>query len=361
MFLGWSLPLPESRRGAGFGNEVIPWGKAFIAARELGLRTLHPAWALNSRGYRRDFGTSRLDWPLHQAIARAPGVTITRDMASKHDDYADVVRNLSLPRGKIVVRHASGMAGGYAGIWRAREYLRSQVAKPPHVATDLYRIRDRLRRNALTVAMHVRSDGFTVAPEGPRPGEFNRTLPIEWYHAIAEYLRAHFREHLQLIIVADDPERDEVQRLQDRFGTVQPPARARPLLSDILLMSSADLLVCSVSSLSLFGAFISERPYVWYGPHLNDWGGWRSIWGHEREQHQGGLTARNQVSADPVEALLTRGVAVGMDGALPEPMMAHLSEVLQLKNRRYDLIEYGLIPTMPARPGHTTAAAERKI
>ena len=60
--LQYALPMATGR-GAGLGNELIPWGKAYIASRVLGIPALHPAWGLNTRRYWEYFGTSRIDWP----------------------------------------------------------------------------------------------------------------------------------------------------------------------------------------------------------------------------------------------------------------------------------------------------------
>lgn len=333
-----------STRGAGFGNEVIGWGKAFIGAQELGLQPLHPAWALNERKYRYDFCTSLFDWPAHQALRGLPKITVTHAQAANHHDYADVMRDLreqvDRKRGPLAVIHTSGMAGGYFGIRRARNFLRTAITTPQHVAGDMYRIVDRLAPQRLTVALHIRAGDFGGNAEGPKPGQFNTMLPIDWYAATATNLRATFGDSVEFVIFTDDDDNPAIVSLAHELQSIPLPVRDRPLLSDIQAMASADLLICSVSSLSMFAAYLSDKPYIWFGPHLGERNGLRSIWGHEDGQASG-LTAYN-ASRYEQDPLVTRGTPVMEDGRLPDRLLAHLQNALDLKNESRDLIMYGV-------------------
>ena len=345
----WSLPALQGARGAGFGNEVIAWGKAFIGAQELGCTAVHPAWSLNPRGYRRDFGTSRLDWPLQQALRLLPTVTVTTEMAAKHVDYADAMTELKKrPQGWMVVKHDSGMSGGYMGIWRARTYLRAQLEQPKHVARDMYEIERALSADVLRVAMHVRVGDFDRDRHGPQPGQFNVAVPPDWYASVAATLREALGPRIQFTVLTDDPASPDVRSLISALGAVVLPGRAKPFISDLLTMISSDLLVCSVSSLSMFAAFASDRPYLWFEPHLNERGGWLSIWGHEASQG-GKVTRSNEAVAKQSEALLCRGSAANPSGALPSTLLEHLERLSWAKARQYDLIAYGVIPTTAER------------
>lgn len=57
-------------RGAGLGNELIPWARAFLMAQVVGGRSLPPAFGLNPRRYWRHFGTPRYDWITHRLLVR---------------------------------------------------------------------------------------------------------------------------------------------------------------------------------------------------------------------------------------------------------------------------------------------------
>lgn len=346
---GWSLPVVSGRRGAGLGNEVIGWAKAHLAAQELGLRTVHPAWGLNRRGYRRDFGTTRADWLVQAAAAAAlPSVDLTWELirSTGEADYGLAVRALAdrpeLGRRPLVVRNVSGMAGGFLAVRRARGYLLSRVLAPEHVTADLHRIAARWDdAAAVRVAVHVRGGDFAGGGAGPGPGQFNRAVPDRWYVEVCRSLRAELGDGVRFLVLSDG-DGAVVRRLVAEVGAVTPPARRRPLLSDVAAMAGADLLVCSVSSLSMFAAFLSGGHYLWYAPQLERTGGWRSIWGREPEQ-LAGPTARNRAAAAPPAGRPPRGVPVEDGGQLPADLPRLLAERAELRDPRHDLLLYGVV------------------
>ena len=289
MRLSFSVPLLHSFRGAGLANEAIPWAKAFIGAREFGLRCLHPAWGLNPRGYSHDFSTSRLDAVAQRALVRAlPTRRITPALVEStgERDYARALQALRpelnlRPDRPVVVTHES-MEGGWIGIRSARAFLRAAFLQPPHVAVDLYRIGRQLDPEKLTAAVHLRFGDFLRSGHGPGPGIFNQTLPDSWYEETIHTILDTFPDRLDIVLVTDDPDAAVVRRLLELDQVQVPPTRARPVLSDLSLLASADLLVCSTSAFSQLAAFLSESPYIWCAPHLYvDKDGWGSIWGHD--------------------------------------------------------------------------------
>ena len=62
--------------------------------------------------------------------------------------------------------------------------------------------------------------------------------------------------------------------------------------SDLLLLASADLLVCSLSSYSLTAAWLGAMPYLWLRDQLHDDDGWLSMWG------AGPVSARDSTAAN---------------------------------------------------------------
>jgi hypothetical protein len=354
---GFSIPLTHGFRGSGLGNEVIPWAKAFIASQEFGLKLIHPAWGLNARRYSRDFSTSSADWLGQRALRIAlPTTRITEHMVREtgEDDYALALRalakDLNIGRRMPSVVLNEGMSGGYYGIQRARDFLQHQLLRPRHVARDLYRISEVLDPERLTVAVHVRARDFASQSNGPTPGQFNMALPSSWYEAVIANLDHTFGESVQYLVFSDATEITVLKTLTARKGVIIPPRRRHPLLSDLFSMVNADVLLCSVSSFSMLAAFLSEKPYVWFEPHLSDHGGWRSLWGHEESQQAPrGLTAHNIVSAEAAaDPIFARGVAVGVDGRLPEELLQMLEQTAALKRRRHDLLYYGVIRTSSA-------------
>ena len=335
----WSLSL-MSGPGEGLGNEVIPWAKSWIAARELGLRTLHPGWGRNPRQYWRDFGTARADWIVHRLAARAmPRLHVPADVyeltGTAH--YGDAIRRYlgDLPAGPLLVTH-EGMSGGYLGIEAARDFVRAELLRPPHVAADLYRIGRAVSGDRLVVALHVRRGDFGATPPGP--GQFNAALPMSWYRGITKQIEGAFPGRVTTLVLSDDPgSADEVGST-----AIALPARAKPLLSDVLTLAEADLLVCSVSSFSMLGAFLSNAPYIWYRPQLVEEDGWLSIWGDEPGYGHAATARSRQRAAE--RRSRGRGIPLDVDEPLPDDLLRDLEARLRQRDSSADLLRFGVLP-----------------
>lgn len=340
--IGFSLPRPVGR-GAGLGNEVIPWGKAFIGAQELGLRCLHPAWGANSRGYAHEFGTTRLDWIGYRLLRVLPTVTISDELVETTGarfDYQTAIRVLAenenwKRRGPLVLQHQS-MAGGYLSISSARHFLQAQTIFTPAAVASAYS--EHRQSHALRVVLHVRAGDFSAGNDDPSPGEFNVSIPIDWYRQVAKAIRASFDGAIEMHVLSDT-ESPELAALRRSVGASARVVRSS--LGDLEFMAHADLLVCSISSFSLLAAFLSNSPYIWFGPHLGERSGWLSIWGHEDLQTDGPTQTNSQYfETEP----WGRGFAIGWsDENLPRELSSLLVTRYQLTDCRRDLLYYGVI------------------
>lgn len=300
------LCLPDvSGRGAGLGNEMIPWARAHLAAQVLGARCLRPAFGLNARGYARHFGSSRLDWLHRLALKRSlPVVAFTEQdyLAHGGGDVVVALQGFAQARGlferQAFVLTTQGMWGGFAHIEAAREYMAAQLMHTRFAARNLLRLRERLCADKLTVGIHVRLGDFgpARAPDDYR-GQMNVALPLEWYRRVAGSIQAQLGDAVQFLVVSDAP-----------AAALRPLTQGLPCIltadlpdsdcSDLLALAQADLLVCSISSFSLWAAFLSRAPYLWYGPQLQPHPeGFLSIWGHETGQQLDGSPTRRALAA----------------------------------------------------------------
>jgi hypothetical protein len=343
---GYSIPRLISWRGAGLGNEIIPWGKALVAAHHLGLRAVHPAWALNPRGYRAEFETSRLDWLAQHAVSRVmPRVQITTDdvRASGASDYRDVLdavlarRSL---RGPVALEHASGMYGGYRSIQAARTLLLREFLRPRATAEALYAVGASANRGRLTVGLHVRAGDFDSSRE-IRPGVFNVAVPGRWYVSVAERLAAELGEDVEVLVISDGQQAALIDELRRVLPVVDLQLGRHTAVGDLVLLAACDVLVCSISSYSLAAAFLSDRPYIWFAPHLNSIDGWLSLWGHEEDQREGPTASFSRSDAAP--GLVGRGIPLDWDDALPEHALDLLNAALLAKTASRDLIYFGAV------------------
>lgn len=345
--LGWSVPRVH-RRGAGLGNECIGWGKAFLGAQALGLRTVSPAWGLNRRGYRIDFHSNRFDWISHRMYVPGRRIVVDRVLLQElgeHNDYYEAMlelgRRVKTPGG-LVLEHRSGMSGGYLGIQKARNFLFGQL-----LGTRLSGIHtSRSEAGEPVIAVHIRGDDFHESESGPKPGEFNKAIPLRWYIHVINLFR-RFDERVKILVLTDIKDRRAVAELQETGATIL-SSEDRNALDDLSVMVEADALVCSVSSFSMLAAFLSGKPYVWFGPHLFESGGWLHIWNHgpgvaEIDSRSLFLPRfSNEFASDKI---VGRGIPIWLDDvSIPDGLAEYLEITVPFQKRASDLMYYGMVP-----------------
>ena len=245
------LCMPRVRgRGAGLGNELIPWTKAFIASAQLDLRLLPPAFGLNPWGYRKYFGTSRFDWIVHRILPwMMPTIVFT-----EAEYLATGERDFGLALAKFAKRHAlakrhsyllivEGIWGGYYALREAVPFVWQTLYRSGGVAEKLYAVRQRLRQNELVVAVHMRFGDFAKAEETTDyRGRFNISIPLDWYRSTCKAIREAVGEGVRFVLLTNGrPEqiRDYVEEFHP-ITTLDIPDSA---CSDLLTMAHADLIV----------------------------------------------------------------------------------------------------------------------
>lgn len=342
-------------RGAGLGNELIPWARAFLAAQLLDARVLPPAFGLNSRRYWRHFGTPRFDWVANRVLQFALPVVEFKEadyLAHGGGDFVAAFRTFAnanaLHTRSSYVLVTEGMWGGYRHIAAARDFMFSVLYQSRFAARNLLRIYERLNPDKLTVAMHVRLGDFGAAPSdlGAYRGKFNLALPLAWYRSIARSIQQTLGDSVQFLIVSDGSA-EQLKPLLDGLDATTTSDIEDSDCSDLLALAKADLLICSVSSFSTTAAFISNAPYVWFEPNLQRHDGrLYSIWGHEPAQQAAtGCTQRalqSHLSGSNLEN--GRGIPIGIAGELPADLLSELLATKRMANISADLVYYGVAP-----------------
>lgn len=346
------IPSPAGR-GIGLGNELYSWAKAWLAARAIGGTALNPAFGLNPRQYWRYFGTSRLDFLTHRALlATLPRYRFTETdyLSTGEHDFRKAVAAFAQREGwhrrRLFALEVGGMWGGLLAIREARDFVLTRLYGTRGTAENLTDWRTCTDPDRLLVALHVRAGDFgAMAPGTDYRGRFNCTLPLDWYIAVCDSLRRHFGPRVQFQLFTDGrPE--ALAPFIERFAPLTGFHMRNSVCSDILAMAGADLLLCSISSFSLWGAFLSNAPYIWYAPHLQQHDGTCSIWGHEPwQQAADGPTAlfRRQI-AEGEGGAAPRGVPVGEAGEVPDSLLTRLEATLRQKRTATDLALYGVAP-----------------
>jgi hypothetical protein len=337
---------------------MLAWGKGWIASQVLDARLIGPSWGLNQRRYDRNFRTSRLDFVAEDALARLAPHRFTESdyRATGLVDFGDALemwaRGRGLDRRGSYLVAVEGMWGGYAAIRRAREFLLAQLLNSRGALRNAFGA-VRRDRTKLFVTVHMRAarDGFTApGKDEDVRGRFNIFVPGEWYLWVCDALRSEFGERIQFYFLTD--RRDEVfEEAVRRFNPGQLHQTGLTECSDLLLMTEADLRVCSVSSYSLAACFLSDGPYLWYEPQLTLRDGAYSLWGDEKDQqHSTSATGRSiaylrgQESVEKVgESAL--GAAMKIGDLLPSGLVKQLWRRVESLDPRTNLLDYGAIPS----------------
>jgi hypothetical protein len=352
----------HGRRGAGLGNEILPWAKGWLASQVLKAHLLGPSWGINPRRYYRNFRTSRLDFLLEDALQCLPHHAFTEQdyQGSGEIDFGSALKKWASAKG-ITSKHSyivtvDGMWGGYPSIRSARAFLLAKLLNSRDVLRNVYQITSRLSSGKLFVAVHIRSagDGFIVPAAGEDiRGKFNILVPAEWYLWVCGALQERYRDAIQFHFFTDrrNAEFEEAVR---RFNPGQAIQEGLTECSDLCLMAHADLRVCSVSSYSLAASFLSEGPYLWYEPQLGLSQGRYSLWGdndspgsvstHIFRSHGQAPDADARRSATREAPTVALGTAMKIGDPLPEDLVCLLDHRLATRDRRTNLLEYGSIP-----------------
>ena len=344
----------RGKRGEGLGNECFAWAKGWIAAQVLDAHLVGPAWGLNARRYYRNFGTSRLDVVAEELLRRLPHHAFTEAdyRATGQVDYRDAIKHWAdmkgLGRSGSYIVSVTGMFGGYPAIHSARTFLLSRLLGSRDALANVFEVQSKWRRDKLTVAVHMRFGGDFTEP-GPGEdvrGKFNIRVPDEWYLWVCSQLQNVFGDRIQFYFFTDrgGPGFDAAVQ---RFNPGQVRQGGLTECSDLVLMSQADLRVCSISSYSLVASFLSGGPYLWYEPQLNLNEGIYSIWSHEPAQQ---LEGSQSHSANRFVAEMRRsgnatasypGTAMTTGDPLPEQLITALTQRLSVLDTRTNLLEYG--------------------
>jgi hypothetical protein len=373
--LRWCLPKVQGR-GAGLGNELIPWARVQLMAQVLGARALAPAFGLNQRAYHRHFGSSRGDWLMHAALERSLPVVDFDEAAYLASGGGDVVHafgrwahQLGLHERRALVVRTQGLWGGYGHIARARDWVRARLHASRWAAANLAELGLRLDPHHLTVAMHVRMGDFEAAREPSHShdphhehshehyrGRFNTALPLDWFVSAGVQLQQALGARVQFLVFSDGTP-EQLRPLTRHLHCVPTHVRHPADVSDLLAMAGADLLLCSVSSYSAWAAFLSQGHYLWFAPQLHPLGqGWGAVWGHEAQQnmpYSPTLQAWAAHKAETQPRAPSRAWAMAPGAELPAGLLAELEHRHALRRPCADLMQYGVVPMGKPHGFHT--------
>jgi len=336
------IPQTITRRGAGLGNELHGWAKAYLAAEALDAKALPPAWGRSSRGYRRYFNSSRLDW-LHRSLLISLLPTHVFDeeqyVATGVLDFVEAVR-VYADRHNLLTRLAfvfvtGEMWGGMSILRPAFPFVRRVLYSAEGTVQNLSSLHLRIPSGSIVIAIHVRRGEFTAEipdPSQPLWSQWNWALPLDWYIQVCRSIVEQLDVPHSFVLFTDgSPE--ELQPLIRDVGPITLFDQEMNVCSDLLAMAAADLLICSRSSFSIWAAALSDSPYIWPADSLYSGPDYRAIWDHGEPT----VSQENPTRQRP------RGVPVDSSSAVPYGLMGYLESVYSRRALSTDLVFYGRI------------------
>jgi hypothetical protein len=347
----FALPVVHGR-GAGLANELFSWAKAYIAAQELNLVPLHPGWGFNKRPYWKYFGTSRADRLAHEALRRSlPNFKFTEEeyLKRRPASFREAVRAFGeeneIEERKAVVLELSGLWGGVPAIAEAKEFIRGQLLTTRHTASNLYEFQQLIDPEKGTVCFHIRRGDF--APDGKMDyaGKFNIAVPIDWFVAVARTIRRATADNYQFVVVGDCTDED-IRGFVAEFPDLIVVRQKNSDISDLICLASADLIVCSISSYSMWGVCLSAPTsrYIWFAPNLVEVNGRYCIWGSQPAQMLPNSETKILLEQLAItQAGEPRGLAVGRSGEVDDKFLEYLNILSRFRNRNTDLLQYGSV------------------
>jgi hypothetical protein len=275
----------------GLGNNLITVAKAYLIADSCQMTYQPPSWPPNEHvtpptkdGYGYYFPTTLTDRMrlevfrqlrrVQQKLKVPVGPPVVLFGRADYDrlgvvDVGEACAAYLEGRGlhdsaKSAVVTTSGMWGGYAGIRRARTWLRALLMSHAETRRRFEEIQARTA-GRLRVAVNIKMGSYV--PMGARIMEGERCvrLPLEWFTKVSRLIREI--SDCEFILVTDGT-REELAPFLDELRPVHCVGESYTDLLGLLLLIHSDLVVCSNSTYSRLGCFLNDRPYVWIADTL---------------------------------------------------------------------------------------------
>lgn len=346
----WSVGRIQARRGAGLGNEIFPWAKAYLGSRVFGATLVDPPWRANPRRYDLDFAKGGWASALkYYSLASGPSLRITTSMVKETGrlDYYDALTDIkseTLSRKSRIIVHESGMDLGYRGIRRARPFLQNRLLGTP-LALRCVSEMDGRSVQKIRVGLHLRSGDFAVASV-LRPGQFNTSMHSQWYVDRLHSLIDLIGPDLELYIAGDQKMYESVSAAIE--NRVVPRRLRGSSIEDLTALVQCDLILPSISSFSMLALFLSDAAYTWPTEHLNESNGYASIWGNEKPPRLGGSLTSEVRRIDDMSVfrhadVQGRVLLPSLSGAWPDDTKATLVHRVLQRTSAFDLLYHGSV------------------
>lgn len=231
--------------GAGLGNILFPWARAFVYAQENDCVRIQTTWKNLKIG---TFLRKERDKRLYLNLF------IGKDGVSGFKKFW--LLNFSRK-----VKYFRGMNNLFIPFKEKQSCVKEELLR----IINPYHLENARRFNKESIGIHIRLGDFTYSDDEKmlRNGAWNYRLPIKWY----QYIIGKFNEEsdLPICIFSDANEQDlkEILRLKNcknvYFGSA---------ISDLIALSNCKVLVSSASTFSMWASFLGQMPTIWFPGQL---------------------------------------------------------------------------------------------
>lgn len=260
---------------AGLGNLLIPMAKAYLASQALKCHLLIP-FQVDTRRVKMYFRPIKMGYlpylpnPFKKITFSFEDYMNVKKMTNTNDYYINVKAFVNQSDHKNMILVNEGMWGGYYSIFKARNWIKTFLISSRQARKDVAERAIYYHPNRIQIGIHIRLGDFEVPisqveSDNKRASLWSTQVPLKWYFYIVDEIQKEVgADNVDFILFTDSRENKDVRDFIKRFNIISVKNKEYHDFSDLYIMSECDLLICSYSSYSMMGAFLSNSPYLMY-------------------------------------------------------------------------------------------------
>jgi hypothetical protein len=316
---------------AGLGNLLIPMSKAYLASQALNCNLLIP-FQLDTLRMKAYFNPIKMGFlpylpnPLKKVVFTFEDYKHFREITNTNDYYDNVKAFVEKNEYKNIILINEGMWGGYYAIYRARKWIKTFLMSNRHARKNMGEVGSCYHPNRIQIGFHIRKGDFKIpsfsSQQNNKSSVWNVQIPMEWYYHISEQLIKEFKaDKIDFVLFTDSKQDKDISNFISRFKVISKKNKKGLEFSDLYLMSECDLLICSNSSYSMMGAFLSESPYLLFKEYAIKKDGRYLLWDEDIYNYDFPLKRDNP-----------RGSLLGIDEKIDEKLILYLNNKIKQRN-----------------------------
>ncbi len=244
--------------GPGLGNLLFPWARAVVAARLNNWTPIWPTWPQLKvgpmlRGESDNRTYSDLFLASDDYIHGVDKLLLLSNPTLKKHSEGDVLPDASSSRRQLICY--TGMNGLFEPILGQHQLVNEELMRITNKTVLLP------EKKVDFIAVHIRFGDFASYDESKRKANNNMRLPLQWYVELIKQIDKKSKIK-QPFIIFSDADDHEIQELLELENVER--AEKTDALSDILKMSSANALIASNSTFSMWSAYLGRMPVIWH-------------------------------------------------------------------------------------------------